>query len=53
MHYKIKGTTADIDDEKKFCSEMGNCPKEKVSKINIKKKDLEDKTTQIVLMDIE
>jgi L-ascorbate metabolism protein UlaG (beta-lactamase superfamily) len=53
MHYKIKGSTAEVNDEKKFCSEMGNCPKEKVSKINIKKKDLEDKTTQVVLMDIE
>ncbi|MFZ2975002.1 MAG: MBL fold metallo-hydrolase [Candidatus Moraniibacteriota bacterium] len=53
MHYKIKGSTVDIDDEKKFCSEIGNCPKEKVSKINIKKKDLEGKDMEVVLMDIE
>jgi len=53
MHYKIKGSTVDIDDEKKFCSEMGSCPKEKVSKINIKKKDLEEKDMEVVLMDIE
>ncbi|MDO9231084.1 MAG: MBL fold metallo-hydrolase [bacterium] len=53
MHYKMKGSTVDIDDEKKFCSEMGSCPKEKVSKINIKKKDLEEKDMEVVLMDIE
>ena len=53
MHYKIKGSTVDIDDEKKFCSEIGNCPVQKVSKINIKKKDLEVKSMEVVLMDIE
>jgi L-ascorbate metabolism protein UlaG (beta-lactamase superfamily) len=53
MHYKIKGSTIDIDDEKKFCSEIGSCPKEKVSKINLKKKDLEDKNMEVVIMDIE
>lgn len=53
MHYKIKGSTVDIDDEKIFCNEIGNCPKEKVSKINIKKKDLEGKEMEVVLMDIE
>ncbi|HAT74262.1 MAG: putative Zn-dependent hydrolases of the beta-lactamase fold protein [Candidatus Moranbacteria bacterium GW2011_GWF2_36_839] len=53
MHYKIKGSTVDIDDEKVFCNEIGNCPKEKVSKINIKKKDLEEKEMEVVLMDIE
>lgn len=53
MHYKMKDSTVEVDDEKKFCSEMGNCPKEKVSKINIKKKDLEGKEMEVVLMDIE
>ncbi|MFA6383577.1 MAG: MBL fold metallo-hydrolase [Parcubacteria group bacterium] len=53
MHYKINGSTIDIDDEKKFCSEMGNCPKEKVSKLNLKKKDLEGKSMEIVLMGME
>jgi L-ascorbate metabolism protein UlaG (beta-lactamase superfamily) len=53
MHYKMKGSTVDIDDEKKFCSEMGNCPREKVSKYNIKKKDLEGKNMEVVMMDIE
>jgi len=53
MHYKINGSTIDIDTEKKFCTEMGNCPKEKASKINIKKKDLEGKSMEVILMDME
>lgn len=53
MHYKMKNSTVDIDDEKKFCSEIGNCPKEKVSKLNIKKKELEGKNMEVVLMDVE
>jgi len=54
MHYKMAGgAITDIDDEKKFCLEMGNCPREKVSKLNIKKKDLEGKVMDIVLMGTE
>jgi L-ascorbate metabolism protein UlaG (beta-lactamase superfamily) len=53
MHYKLPETILDIEDEKKFCSEMGNCPKEKVAKINIKKKDLEGKKMEIVILDHE
>lgn len=52
MHYKIKGTNIDVVDEKDFCGEMGNCPKEKVNKINLKKKDLEEKNMEIMLMTI-
>jgi L-ascorbate metabolism protein UlaG (beta-lactamase superfamily) len=53
IHYKINGSTVDVDDEKKFCKEIGNCPKEKIMKINIKKKDLEGKSMEVVLMGIE
>lgn len=54
MHYKMPGSTiTDIDDDKKFCSEIGNCPREKVSKLNIKKKDLEGKVMETVLMKTE
>lgn len=53
MHYKMKDSTVEVDDEKKFCNEIGSCPKEKVSKINIKKKDLEGKEMEVVLMDVE
>ena len=53
MHYKINGSTIDIDDDKKFCNEMGNCPKEKTVKLNIKKKDLEGKSMEVVIMSAE
>lgn len=53
IHYKMAGSNLEADDEKKFCQEIGNCPKEKVSKINIKKKDLEGKSMEVVLMGIE
>ncbi|MDR3583668.1 MAG: MBL fold metallo-hydrolase [Candidatus Pacebacteria bacterium] len=53
MHYKMKDLKVEIDDEKKFCDVMGNCPKEKVGKITLKKKDLEEKNMETVLMGIE
>lgn len=53
MHYKTAGSSALIEDEKKFCDEMGNCPQEKVAKFNIKKKDLEEKKMELVLMNNE
>lgn len=53
MHYKINGSNVDVDDEKKFCSEMGNCPRTKVSKFNVKKKDIEEKSMEVMLMGIE
>jgi L-ascorbate metabolism protein UlaG (beta-lactamase superfamily) len=53
MHYKMNGSTVDIDTEKKFCTEMGNCPSEKVNRLNLKKKDLEEKMMEVVLMGIE
>lgn len=53
MHYKMKGSTLDADDEKKFCNEIGNCPRERVSKINIKTKDMESKNMEVVLMGVE
>jgi len=53
MHYKIKGSTIDVADEKKFCAEIGNCPREKTAKLNIKKKDLDGKSMEVVIMDAE
>ena len=50
MHYKVDGLTMDIADEKEFCAKLGNCPEEKVNKINFKKKDLKDKKMEIILM---
>jgi L-ascorbate metabolism protein UlaG (beta-lactamase superfamily) len=53
IHYKMNGSTVDITDEKKFCSEMGNCPATKISRLNIKKKDLEGKNMEVILMGVE
>ena len=53
MHYKVTGSNIDIADEKVFCTTIGNCPKEKTVKLNIKKKDLEGKGMEIILMNHE
>ena len=53
MHYKINGSTVDIDDEKSFCNEIGNCSDTRLSKINIKKKDIEEKRMEVVIMAID
>ncbi len=53
MHYKVVGSTVDIDDEKKFCNEIGNCSNIKTSKLNIKKKDLEEKNMEVMVMTID
>jgi L-ascorbate metabolism protein UlaG (beta-lactamase superfamily) len=51
MHYKVEGSTAEIANLEKFCTEIGNCPKEKTAKLNLKKKDLEGKSMEVVIMD--
>ncbi|MCX6765423.1 MAG: MBL fold metallo-hydrolase [Candidatus Moranbacteria bacterium] len=53
MHYKIKGSAIDIADEKKFCAEMGNCPSQKSNKLSFKKRDLEEKSMEVVIMSVE
>ena len=53
MHFKMKESTIDIDDEKKFCNEIGNCPTTRISKLNLKKKDLEGKNMEVIIMSVE
>lgn len=53
IHFKVPGLKIDIADEKLFCSEAGNCSKEKISKINLKKKDLEEKSMETLIMRAE
>ncbi|MEI6587956.1 MAG: MBL fold metallo-hydrolase [Candidatus Moraniibacteriota bacterium] len=53
IHFKMKNSSADIDDESKFCLEMGYCVKERPSKLNLKSKDLEGKNMEILIMGIE
>ena len=50
MHYKMNGSTADVSDEKEFCNEIGNCSSVKASKLTIKKKDLEEKHMEVLVM---
>lgn len=51
MHYKVPGLKLKIGDEKKFCKEIGLCPKERFPKLSVKKKDLEGEKIQVVLME--
>ncbi|OGI25106.1 MAG: hypothetical protein A3J76_02675 [Candidatus Moranbacteria bacterium RBG_13_45_13] len=51
MHYKIPGSKFQGDDEKKFCKEIGICPREKLPKLILKKKDLEEEKIRVVLME--
>ena len=53
MHYKIPGSKIDISDEKSFCDSMGACKKEGISKLSLKKKDLEEKKLEVIVMSIE
>lgn len=53
MHYKMTGSTIDIADEKQFCDAMGVCKKDGISKLTFKKKDLEEKNMEVILMSIE
>jgi L-ascorbate metabolism protein UlaG (beta-lactamase superfamily) len=53
MHYKTPGLKIDVSDEKDFCDAMGTCLKDKVSKLTFKKKDLEGKNLEVVLMNTE
>jgi L-ascorbate metabolism protein UlaG (beta-lactamase superfamily) len=51
MHYKLDGLTLPLESEKSFCDAMGNCPTEALSKFNIKKKEMEGKQMEVVLLE--
>ncbi|HBB37272.1 MAG: Zn-dependent hydrolase [Candidatus Moranbacteria bacterium GW2011_GWC1_45_18] len=51
MHYHTPGNKLKLEDEKKFCKEIGICPREKMPKIILKKKDLESEKIQVILME--
>jgi L-ascorbate metabolism protein UlaG (beta-lactamase superfamily) len=51
MHYKTKGSKFKGDDEKVFCKEIGTCPREKMAKLILKKKDLEGKELEVIMME--
>lgn len=50
MHYALPGMKIALGDIRKFCDVLGNCPEETVAKYNLKKKDLEGKTMEVVLL---
>lgn len=52
MHYKIEGSIVDVASEEEFCEEIGNCSREKNSRLNLKKKDLEEKKMEVILMSV-
>ena len=51
MHYRFPGFNTDSEDEQAFCKEIGNCPEAAVSKLTLKKKDLDGKSMEVVLFD--
>jgi hypothetical protein len=51
MHYHTPGNKLKLEDEKKFCKEIGICPREKMPKLILKKKDLENEKIQVFLME--
>ncbi len=52
MHYKIKELTIKIDGVEEFLKEMGVAKKEAVDKLTIKKKELPEEDTEVVVMKI-
>lgn len=51
MHYLMTGMTGDFSNEKPFCSELEHCNTERVTKLNIKKKDIEEKNMEVVFFE--
>ncbi len=51
MHYQIPGLTLPLQNEKSFCEALGNCPTEALAKFNIKKKEMEMKKLEVVLLE--
>lgn len=51
MHYIMTGMTGDLGKEKDFCSELENCNTERIAKLNIKKKDIEEKNMEVVFLE--
>lgn len=51
MHYLMPGMTGTFGDEKPFCAELEHCETERVAKLNIKKKDIEEKNMEVVFLE--
>ncbi len=53
MHYHLPGLKIKLDPVDKFCKEMGVSTKETVSKISLKKKDLPQEKTEVMVMGLK
>ncbi|MDO8424036.1 MAG: MBL fold metallo-hydrolase [bacterium] len=51
MHYKMEGLSLPLETEKAFLTALGSKAVEKVAKLNIKKKDVEGKSLEVVLFE--
>ncbi len=52
MHYKIDGLTVNINDETEFCNELGATIGEKLSRISLKKRDLDEIENKVIVMSV-
>lgn len=52
MHFKVKELNLEIDDAEKFCKEYGGKTEKGVVKLNLKKKDLIETESKVVVMEI-
>lgn len=52
MHYFLPGLKIELDKVEKFCDDLGNETEKNVSKLVLKKKDLENQGGKIILLDI-
>lgn len=52
MHYKVDGLTVDIADETEFCNELGTTTKDKLPRLSLKKKDLDETENKVIIMSV-
>jgi hypothetical protein len=52
MHYKIPGLAIKLEGLEEFLKEMGVTKKEAVDKLTIKKKEMPEEETEVVVMKI-
>lgn len=51
MHYRMGDSLKDLKEVSSFCQEIGNCPETALPKFTFKKKDIEDKSMEVILLD--
>ncbi len=51
MHYLLPGMTGEFGTEKEFCAECDNCSTDKITKLIVKKKDIEEKNMEVIFLE--